>query len=57
MSLYQILNPATGEVVEEYPTATNEQIAEAQQRSHDAFGPWAARPVAERAAILNKVAD
>ncbi|WP_291792017.1 NAD-dependent succinate-semialdehyde dehydrogenase [Brevibacterium sp.] len=57
MSIYQVLNPATGEVVETYPTATDAQIAEAQQRSHDAFGPWAARPVAERAAILNKVAD
>uniref|UniRef100_UPI00048EFD6B aldehyde dehydrogenase family protein n=1 Tax=Brevibacterium album TaxID=417948 RepID=UPI00048EFD6B len=57
MSIYQILNPSTGAVVEEYPTATDEQIAAAQQASHDAFAEWAARPVAERAAVLNRVAD
>ncbi|WP_028661008.1 NAD-dependent succinate-semialdehyde dehydrogenase [Nocardioides insulae] len=57
MSLYQILNPATGEVVEEFPTATDEQILDAQQRSHRAFGPWAATSIAERTQILTKVAD
>lgn len=40
MSIYQVLNPATGEVVETYPTATDEQIADAQQRSADAFASW-----------------
>ena len=29
MSLYAVVNPATGEVVQEYPTATDKQIAEA----------------------------
>ena len=57
MSIYQVLNPATGEVVETYPTATDEQIADAQQRSADAFASWSQTTVAERAAILTKVAD
>ena len=57
MSIYQVLNPATGEVVETYPTATDEQIADAQQRSADAFKSWSQTTVAERAAILTKVAD
>ena len=29
MSLYAVVNPATGDVVREYPTATDKQIAEA----------------------------
>ena len=57
MSEYRIVNPATGEVVEEYPVATDDQVAEALQRNHRAFGPWAARPVADRAEILTRVAD
>ena len=26
MSLYQVVDPATGDVVKEYPTATDEQV-------------------------------
>ncbi|MBY3985626.1 aldehyde dehydrogenase family protein [Rhodococcus fascians] len=57
MSLYQVINPATGEVVESYPTATDEDIRDAQQRNHRAFAPWAARTTADRKAILHRVAD
>ncbi len=57
MSIYQVLNPATGEVVETYPTATDEQIVDAQDRSAAAFTSWSETTVAERAAILTKVAD
>ncbi|TWC01627.1 NAD-dependent succinate-semialdehyde dehydrogenase [Brevibacterium jeotgali] len=57
MSIYQVLNPATGEVVETYPTATDEQIVEAQDRSAAAFTGWSETTVAERAAILTRVAD
>ena len=57
MSNYQVLNPATGEVVETYPTATDEQIVDAQERSAAAFTSWSETTVAERSAILTKVAD
>ena len=57
MSIYQVLNPATGEVVETYPTATDEQIIDAQDRSAAAFASWSETTVQERAAILTKVAD
>ena len=57
MSIYQVLNPATGEVVETYPTATDEQIVDAQDRSAAAFTSWSETTVQERAAILTKVAD
>lgn len=57
MSDYRVVNPATGEVVAVYPTATDDQVAEAQRRSHQAFGAWSGRPVSERAEILTRVAD
>lgn len=55
--MYQVLNPATGVVVESYPTASDDDIRNAQQRNHRAFAPWAARTVTDRTAILHKVAD
>ncbi|MGH3353774.1 MAG: NAD-dependent succinate-semialdehyde dehydrogenase [Nocardioides sp.] len=57
MSEYRIVNPATGEVVEEFPVATDDQVVDALQRNHRAFGPWAATPVPARAEILTRVAD
>lgn len=57
MSEYRILNPATGKVVEQFPTATDEQIMDAQQRSHDAFVGWAELPIEQRAAALTRTAD
>ncbi|WP_018155262.1 NAD-dependent succinate-semialdehyde dehydrogenase [Demetria terragena] len=57
MSMYRIVNPATGELVEEFPTATDDQIVDAQQRNHQAFAEWAARSVTERAGVLTAVAD
>src|SRR5690625_2078584 len=56
MSIYQVLNPATGEVVETYPTATDEQIVDAQERSAAAFSSCTEPTVEERAAILTTVA-
>lgn len=57
MSEYRILNPSTGAIVEQYPTATDEQIVDAQQRSHQAFAGWAKTPVEQRAAALTRAAD
>ncbi|TDT30908.1 NAD-dependent succinate-semialdehyde dehydrogenase [Naumannella halotolerans] len=57
MSEYQVQNPATGEVVEEFPTATDEQIRDALERSHKAYLSWRDTPVEERTAVLRRVAE
>ena len=54
---YRVLNPATGEVVEEFPTATDAEIQDALARSQEAFQSWKEVPIAERAKIVAKVAD
>ena len=38
MSLYAVVDPATGEVVREYPTATDAQIEDALAAAARAFG-------------------
>lgn len=57
MSTYAVLDPATGKLVEEYTTASDAQISAALERSDVSFSDWAARSVAERSAILSRVAD
>ncbi|WAL40095.1 NAD-dependent succinate-semialdehyde dehydrogenase [Brevibacterium sp. BRM-1] len=57
MSKYQVVNPANGELVEEFPTATDDQIKDALSRSHSEFSSWRATPVEERTKALAKVAE
>ena len=57
MSMYKVVNPATGVTESEFPTATDAEIASAIERSHAAYSGWNATPIAERAAIINRVAD
>ncbi len=54
--MYTVTNPATGEVLEQYSTATDGQMREAIDRAHTAFGSWKERTVADRAEILAKAA-
>ena len=57
MSLYAVVNPATGDVVREYPTATDKQIAEALASAQQAYRGWSkTSTVAQRAALIRKVA-
>ena len=57
MSLYAVVNPATGDVVQEYPTATDKQIEEALASAHKAYREWSkTSTVAQRAALIRKVA-
>ena len=57
MSLYAVVNPATGDVEKEYPTATDEQIQEALASAAKAHQEWSkSTTVAERAALISKVA-
>lgn len=57
MSLYAVVNPATGDVVREYPTATDKQIAEALASAQQAYRGWSkTSTVAQRAALIRAVA-
>jgi len=57
MSLYAVVNPATGDVVQEYPTATDKQIEEALASAQKAYREWSkSSTVAQRAALIRKVA-
>jgi len=54
---YQVTDPATGEVTETFPFATDAEVAEALAAATEAFTAWRLRPVAERAAIVKRVAE
>ncbi|GGG71090.1 NAD-dependent succinate-semialdehyde dehydrogenase [Corynebacterium pelargi] len=58
MSLtYRVQNPVNNEVVEEFETATDQQIQDVLAASAEAFKSWAKTSYAERAEILNRAAD
>lgn len=57
MSEYRVTDPYTGQVVKEFPTATDGEVRAAIERAHAAFEPWRSTPMAERAAILGRAAD
>src|SRR5207244_778690 len=54
---YQVTDPATGEVTETFPFATDTEVAEALAAATEAFAVWRLRPVAERAAIVKRIAE
>jgi succinate-semialdehyde dehydrogenase / glutarate-semialdehyde dehydrogenase len=54
---YMVVNPATGAVESRFPTATDTEITAAIERSAAAFRSWSREPVADRAAMLHRVAD
>lgn len=57
MTEYAVINPATGETVAEYDTATDEQIEDAVARAATAAKTWGATPPAERAAVIRRIAE
>jgi acyl-CoA reductase-like NAD-dependent aldehyde dehydrogenase len=56
MPRYQTVNPATGEVLDEYATMAPAATREVLAAAHGAQPAWAARPVAERAALAGRLA-
>jgi len=54
---YQVVNPATGQVEREYPTATDAEIGTVLDRAGRAYPSWRRTPRAERADILRRVAQ
>ena len=57
-SMYAVVDPSTGELVQEYPTATDAQIEEAIAAATKAHREWSrTSTVADRAALISKVAQ
>ncbi|GAB3283376.1 NAD-dependent succinate-semialdehyde dehydrogenase [Kineosporia babensis] len=54
---YQVTDPATGEVLQTFPYATGAEIETAIAAADTAFTAWRQVPIAERAAIVQKVSD
>jgi len=57
VSMYKVLNPATGVVEREYDSATDSEIASVLERTDAAFVSWGRLAPKERAAIIHRVAD
>ena len=58
MSDYAVVNPATGETVQEYPTITDSELETAIAAAEGAFRDWSQNStVAERAGIMKRVGE
>jgi succinate-semialdehyde dehydrogenase/glutarate-semialdehyde dehydrogenase len=55
--MYSLTNPATGDLIEEIPNATDEEIQDAIERVHRGYASWRRRSVAERAKIVSRAAE
>ncbi|MHC5257934.1 NAD-dependent succinate-semialdehyde dehydrogenase [Streptomyces sp. UC4497] len=55
--MYAVTDPATGELVETYPTATDAEVAAAVDAAHQATAWGRTSTVAERAALLRRLGD
>jgi succinate-semialdehyde dehydrogenase/glutarate-semialdehyde dehydrogenase len=57
VSIYKVVNPATGVTESEFATATDAEVASAIDRVDSAYTSWSRTPIKDRAAIINRVAD
>jgi succinate-semialdehyde dehydrogenase/glutarate-semialdehyde dehydrogenase len=57
VSHYRIQNPATGEVIETFETATPEQIQQALASADSAYHQWREQSIQDRAAVVRRVAE
>ena len=46
--MYSVTDPATGELIEELPNATDEEVQAGIERVHRGYSHWRRRPVTER---------
>src|ERR1700757_716322 len=54
---YQVTDPATGEVTEKFPFATDAEVEQALAAATSAYAEGRKRPTGERAAIVKRVAE
>ena len=58
MSLYAVVNPATGETVKEYPTISDDDLRDTIGRADQAMRDWSARTsVEDRAQLVRRVGE
>ncbi|MFA5606482.1 MAG: NAD-dependent succinate-semialdehyde dehydrogenase [Leucobacter sp.] len=57
MAKYRVQNPATGEILESFESATDAQIEEALAAADAVYREWRERSVQERAAVVERVAE
>jgi succinate-semialdehyde dehydrogenase / glutarate-semialdehyde dehydrogenase len=58
MSMYAVVDPATGETVKEYPTITDDELRDAIARADGAHREWSqTSTVADRAALVRRVGE
>jgi len=58
MSMYAVVNPATGETLKEYPTITDDELQDAIARADRAHWEWSrAATVADRASLVRRVGE
>jgi succinate-semialdehyde dehydrogenase/glutarate-semialdehyde dehydrogenase len=58
MSMYAVVDPATGETVKEYPTITDDALRDAIARADQAHRDWStAATVTDRAALVRRVGE
>ena len=58
MSLYSVVNPATGETVSEYPTISADELEKVLAAASAAYQGWSRKtPAAQRAVLIGRVAD
>jgi succinate-semialdehyde dehydrogenase / glutarate-semialdehyde dehydrogenase len=55
--MYQVVNPATGQVESEYPTATDAEVSDILARAERGYASWRRTPMEDRAGILRRVAQ
>jgi succinate-semialdehyde dehydrogenase/glutarate-semialdehyde dehydrogenase len=55
--MYQVVNPATGKLESEFPTATDAEIGEVLDRAARGYSTWRRTSMTERADILRRVAQ
>jgi succinate-semialdehyde dehydrogenase/glutarate-semialdehyde dehydrogenase len=58
MSMYAVVDPASGEKVKEYPTITDDELRDAIARADRAYREWSsAATVADRASLVRRVGE
>ena len=55
--MFQAINPATGELIGEYPEPDDEEIDARMQQAEEAFSAWRQVPMAERAGRMFRAAE
>lgn len=57
MAKYRVQNPATGEVLETFDSATDEQVKQQLAAADEAYRDWRERTVQHRAAVVRRIAE